>query len=130
MIYDSDSFFDLSLLERIGLLALSLAMAAALIWLARWMRRTLPRPLWIPLSIALFWAFVWLSPQAYYSYYMLIIPDLPLQSVIKSPPGPDTLAALASFTGERTLSAHSKGVLFWALVAATLLPAKTRTSHA
>lgn len=67
-------------------------------------------------AVALFWAFVWLSPQIYYTYYMFLFNDLPVQSVIKSPPGPERIAKLLTFTERQTLAAHTAGVMGWAMI--------------
>ncbi|MEL7464692.1 MAG: hypothetical protein AAFN79_11530 [Pseudomonadota bacterium] len=120
--YDSDSFFDLTLVGRIGLLFLSSGMALGLIAVV-W-RGYRSRPLWLRLigAVALLWLFVWLSPQVYYLYYRFLIPDLPLQWVLKTPPDPLDLAQLLIFQGRETLSDHGKAVLGWCLIAAALAP--------
>ncbi|MEO0820358.1 MAG: hypothetical protein AAF074_08025, partial [Pseudomonadota bacterium] len=68
------------------------------------------------LGLALWWAFLWLSPQVYYTYYRAIIPGLPLQVVIRSPPTPGDALGLLTFTGEDSLSAHGRGVLGWGML--------------
>jgi vacuolar-type H+-ATPase subunit I/STV1 len=110
MSYDGDSFFTLSTAGQIGLAALSVALfagALAVVW--RWPR------IWMALLV--FWLFLWLSPQVYYLYYQMIFDDLPWQIVVKTPPGPGKIAQLLFFFDRPTLSAHSKGVLGWALIA-------------
>ena len=69
----------------------------------------------------MFWLFVWVSPQIYYMYYMIIIPDLPLQWVIWPPASPHSAFEMLFFQGEQNLSAHSQGVLGWLLVVAPFL---------
>ncbi|MEO1612232.1 MAG: hypothetical protein AAFU55_07745 [Pseudomonadota bacterium] len=73
-------------------------------------------------ALTLFWLFVWLSPQIYYLYYRFLIPDLPLQWVLKTPPDPLDIARLLIFQGRETLSDHGKALLGWGLVAAALIP--------
>ena len=120
--YDSDSFFDLTLIGRIGLLLLSSGMALGLIAVV-W-RGFRSRPLWLRLigAFALLWFFVWLSPQVYYLYYRFLIPDLPLQWVLKTPPGPLDIVRLLIFQGRETLSDHGKALLGWGLIAAAVIP--------
>lgn len=116
--YSQDSFFDLSALGQVGLGVLSLTMFVLTVVLShRLLRR---RPIWLRIlgaSVA-FYAFVWLSPQVYYMYYRIVIPDLPLQWVIKTPFGPQRLFELLTFQWRANLSAHSQGVLGWCVLAA------------
>ncbi|MEO1139034.1 MAG: hypothetical protein AAFW87_06220 [Pseudomonadota bacterium] len=83
----------------------------------------MPRAARIVLAITVFWAFLWLSPQVYYFYYMLIIDSLPWQIVIKAPPGAGDLVRLMSFSDDASLSAHGQGALGWAMVAAAVFKA-------
>lgn len=115
--YDGDSFFTLSLGGQVGLVCLSLVLAAICLrieWaFARW--------LWgFVLAGVIFYLFVYLSPQAYYTYYRLLIEDLPAQWVI-SLPSPQTIFDLLSFQGPANLSAHSQGALGWSLFAVALI---------
>lgn len=115
--YEGDSLFTLTVPGQIGLLLLSISLTVgvlALTWLL-----TKRRAIGWRLGIAaiLFYLFIWISPQIYYQYYLLIIDGLPWQIVVKSPPGPAHLAELLSFTFRPNLSAHSKGALGWALLA-------------
>ena len=115
--YQNDSFFDLSTFGQMGLGAISALMGVAVIWLGyRLMRRRRKRRTRMVIALALLWLFVWLSPQVYYTYYIFIIPDLPWQSVIRTPPGPVDMFEILSFSGRQDLSAHSKGLLGWALI--------------
>lgn len=93
-------------------------MGALLVLLVRRLRR----PVWQRLlaALALFWLFVWLSPQIYYGYYLLIFDGLPIQSVIKLPPGPGHMVRLLTFTEEASLSRHGQGLLGWLLIASAL----------
>jgi len=75
----------------------------------------------IPCSLALFWLFIWLSPQVYYMYYRMIIPDLPLQWVIWPPENPLTAFKYLFFQGPQNLSAHGQGLLGWWLIVAPFL---------
>ncbi len=120
--YDGDSFFTLGVAGQIGLLILSLVMAAAALGVTRLM--TFHRPLILRPFIwgVLFISFIWLSPQGYYTYYRLIFDGLPAQSVIKAPPRPEELLAYMTFTGDATLSAHSVGVLGWLMLGVAMLP--------
>ena len=121
--YQGDSFFTLSTAGQAGLAALSLILSVAILVLTR--RLAGGRPLiWrIAIWALLFFLFVWLSPQVYYTYYRMIIPDLPLQWVIRWPDVPETLALMAFMAGD-SLSAHGKGVLGWAMLAAAVWPVR------
>lgn len=115
--YDQDSLFDLSLWGQFGVLCISTGLF--LIWLFTGWRLMKAKPTWLRLVFAfvLFWLFVWFSPQVYYMFYRMIIPDLPLQWVIWPPEGLlDTINFLI-FQGPQSLSAHGKGLLGWCLIA-------------
>ena len=119
--YAEDSFYTLSGAGRIGLVLLSVCLSAAVLWLTWHLttgRKILVR---LGLGVLLFAGFVWLSPQAYYAYYLLLFDGLPLQNVIKPPPSPAQLIGLLTFNGPQTLSAHSLGLLGWALFAISVL---------
>ena len=128
--YEGDSFFTLCVAGQIGLLIVSLLMAAAALGVTRLM--TFHRPLILRPFIwaVLFISFIWLSPQGYYTYYRLIFDGLPAQSVIQAPPRPEELLAFLTFTGDATLSAHSVGVLGWLMLVVAMLPRRKRASVA
>lgn len=114
--YTDDSFYTLTLTGRLGVLALSgllfLVTVGASAALMRG-RRTAVR---LATGAFLFVLFVWLSPQAYYALYRLLIEGLPQQWVIGTPPPLEQLLGLITFTGMATLSAHGQGALFWVVV--------------
>ena len=114
--YDSDSFFTLSDTGQIGLAALSLVLAGAMLFVTYRVTRGRRILLRLALAIVLFAAFEWLSPQVYYTYYRVIIPGLPLQWVIDLVPNPGTVPKLLTFTQSNDLSAHGRGVLGWAML--------------
>ena len=114
--YEGDSFQTLSLTGRMGLVALSFALAAGTGWLVMRFGRNRARVLRVWLAMMAFWAFLWLSPQIYYFYYMILIEGLPWQSVIKHPPSLTDLLSLLSFTDAPSLSNHAKGILGWGLM--------------
>ena len=64
--------------------------------------------------------FVWLSPQVYYVYYLMIFDGLPWQIVVRTPPGPGALVRLLAFQDKASLSAHGQAALGWAMLAAAL----------
>lgn len=123
--YREDSFHTLTLEGQAGLLILSMVLGGLLIWAAR--RTTRRRFLAIRLggAVLVFWAFLWLSPQIYYLYYMILIDGLPLQNVIKSPPGVTEMASLLTFTDCATLSNRGKGVLGWAMMVCNFYRGRT-----
>lgn len=120
-IYEGDSFHTLTALGQIGLVLLSTALSAALLWIGWRVMAGRPFALRIVLALVLFFGFVWLSPQVYYTYYMTLFEGLPWQSVIKSPPGAERLLRLFGFQGPQNMAAHSQGVLGWALVVMAVL---------
>ena len=126
--YDGDSFFTLGVAGQIGLLIVSLLMAAAALGITRLM--TFHRPLILRPFIwaVLFISFIWLSPQGYYTYYRLIFDGLPAQSVIQAPPPPEEILALLTFTGPVTLSAHSVGVLGWLMFVVAVWPQRRKNA--
>ncbi|MEP3279095.1 MAG: hypothetical protein ABJN26_24300 [Stappiaceae bacterium] len=114
--YSEDSFHTLSSGGQIGLLCLSLSLTI-LVLIAAWrLMRGRPLSVRIAIAIVLFLLFVWLSPQVYYTYYLIIFEGLPLQIVVRSPPGPWQLANLMFFQDGTNLSAHGKGLLGWLLL--------------
>ena len=115
--YAQDSFFDLGPLGQVGLALLSLGLFGLVAGAVG--RGCRDGPLWLRLvwALGLFWAFVWLSPQVYYLYYRFLIPDLPLQWVVKAPPGPWRLVELLTFQWRANLAAHGQGVMGWSLAA-------------
>ncbi len=73
------------------------------------------------LALILFTIFVWLSPQIYYLYYLVLFEDLPWQIVIARPPTPSELAGQLFFQERHNLSFHSRGVLGWIMFVLALL---------
>jgi len=114
--YAQDSFHTLSGPGQVGLVVLSVILTSLILWTAwRLMaRRNVTTRL--VLAVTLFFAFVWLSPQIYYTYYLTLFEGLPWQIVVKRPPDPMTLWHILSFQHGATLSAHSLGLLGWALI--------------
>lgn len=121
--YDQDTFFQLTLLARTGLVLLSLIMAFALIMLILLVCKKLPRLnvlfgvfSHVSIAILFLWLFLWLSPQIYYFYYQVIIGDLPWQNVISTPPSLGDLAHMLSFQSPNSLSHLAKAALGWVLM--------------
>ena len=114
--YDSDSFFSLTMAARIGLLLLSFGLAA--LTAAAFIKMTcrMAWPVRLLLAPVYLWIFVWLSPQVYYLYYMTLFDHLPLHNVVQSPPRPSQIMRLLSFTGKAALSQHATGLLGWGLI--------------
>ncbi|MEO9575176.1 MAG: hypothetical protein ABJ263_07370 [Tateyamaria sp.] len=128
--YEGDSFYTLTVWGQVGLVIVSIAFALAALTITRIM--TVLRPLLLrpPIWFVLFICFVWASPQGYYAYYRLVIDGLPAQSVIDAPPRPEVLVALLTFRGPATLSAHSVGLLGWAMLVVALLPRRKKCRDA
>lgn len=120
--YPDDSFFTLSLAGQVGLALLSCLLAVGtvlLVW--RVSRRGVP-VLRLLMGLAVFWVFVWLSPQVYYGYYLLIFDGLPLQWVVQNPPSLVHVAELLGFAAQEDLSHHGQGVLGWLCIGTALWP--------
>ncbi|MEO1397259.1 MAG: hypothetical protein AAFU56_00140 [Pseudomonadota bacterium] len=128
-LYGEDSLFTLALPARIGLVALSTLLAVLILWLAR--RWSLGRHpvMCLAIGLGLFAAFEWVSPQIYYTYYLIIFDTLPIQMVIDWPPGPVQLFKLLTFSDNANLSFHSRGVLGWSLLLVSVLSGRTRSSR-
>lgn len=114
--YSEDSFHTLSIYGRLAVLVLSMAMFAGLFGASYILMKGRRGAVRIVIAAALFWVFVWLSPQVYYTLYGFLFDGLPRQWVVGTPPTLDELWGLITFSGRQTLSAHGKGLLFWALV--------------
>ena len=118
--YHGDTFFHLSIPGQIGLALLSGFLALVTLWCFIKISSRFGALVKVLPAFVLLWLFTWLSPQVYYTYYWLTFEALPLQNVIQYPPGIGTLIKLITFSGDGTLSAHSKGLLFWLMVSAGL----------
>lgn len=128
--YDSDSFYTLTLWGRTGLLAVSFLFALAAIALTRVMVLRKPVLLRVPIWAFLFILFVWASPQGYYTYYRMIFDGLPAQSVLGALPPPGQIIALLTFQHQTSLSAHSVGVLGWVMLIVALWPKRSKCRNA
>ena len=116
--YAGDSLFTLTPPQITGVLLLGAALWT--VCLAA-VRAVGPRGLRIGAALVLAWAFEWLSPQAFYSYYRLILDGLPAQWVVGwPPPGPAHMARLMGFSLEASLSAHGRALVAWSLLLAAL----------
>lgn len=118
--YAEDSFFSLTIAGRAGLIVLTLLLFAGSIAVVRVMTRVWATPIRVVAAIMLFWVFVWLSPQIYYLYYMVVFNGLPLQNVIHPPPTPLDIFRLMTFSDYATLSDHGKGIMAWMMIVAAL----------
>lgn len=114
--YTDDTFFHLGPLAQAGLLTISVLLACATLYLVIRITRNLPWYFGLLLAALVFWAFEWVSPQVYYLYYWVIFDSLPMQWVIGWPPPLKETIQLVFFSGEDTISAHSRAALFWLLV--------------
>ncbi len=94
---------------------LSATLALLTLWAARRVMRRNSVLGRLATALVAFALFVWLSPQVYYAYYLMIFDGLPLQWVIGWPALRDVVD-LATFTGPANMSAHSQGLLFWVLI--------------
>jgi hypothetical protein len=122
--FAEDSFFTLSLMERIGLLSLSLVLSAICIVLVY----LIPywRPLRVFIAVVVFYLFVWLSPQLYYLYYIMIFDGLPWQMVVRMPPLLSDLFAVVFFVQSENLAKVSQAILFWLMIFAAIARRQTK----
>lgn len=120
--YDSDSFFTLTLAGRIGLVAVSACFALFSLFVTRVLTIGRTGVARFIIWAAVYLGFVWISPQGYYAYYRIIFDDLPAQWVIGNPPAARELLELLSFRAPRTLSAHGIGILGWLMLVVTVWP--------
>lgn len=117
--YENDTFFHLGAMGGAGLVVLSIVMMVLMIKITRIVAKLLPFQIWtVVTAIFLFWVFIWLAPQVYYLYYLIIFDDLPFQAVVGwPPPTGEDIVDLILFRGDSSLSAHSRGALFWLMTA-------------
>ena len=120
--YESDSFFTLTVWGRVGLVALSIGFALAALGVTRVMTLYRPIVIRVPIWAFLFIMFVWVSPQGYYMYYRMLFDGLPAQSVLGALPPPQEVIALLTFRHTTSLSSHAVGVLGWAMLITALWP--------
>lgn len=119
--YEFDSFFTLTIWERVGLFAVSLLFAAICLGLVWVLCRGRAWPLRLLIAVVVLWVFVWVSPQGYYAYYRMIFDDLPPRWVIPEIPSLWDMWGHLTFSGRATLSSHTKGILGWILLVTALL---------
>ena len=122
--YANDSIHTLTITQQIGLGFISLALLSMMIFLSLKLFRNKPMIVRIMVAIGLFYLFVWLSPQLYYAYYILIFEDLPIQLVIKAPPSIGPLVKILTLQNNIRLSDHSLAFLGWVLISLALLKRK------
>lgn len=122
--YENDSFLTLSTAERIGLVSVTLLLSFLLIWLF-WMTKKHVN-IWIRplLALVFLYLFIWLSPQIYYLYYLIIFDFLDIKNVIHPPFNPLTLLNLLAFSESEKLADHGKGILGWILIILSFLNPK------
>jgi hypothetical protein len=119
--YDGDSFFSLTMAARIGLLLLSFGLAALTAVAFIKITCRMAWPVRLLLAPGFLWIFVWLSPQVFYLYYMMLFDHLPLHNVVQPPPRPSQIMRLLSFAGKASLSHHAAGLLGWGLIVLAFL---------
>jgi hypothetical protein len=119
--YATDSIHTLTTTQQIGLGFISLALLCVMVFLSLKLIKNKHVLVRIIIAIGLFYLFIWLSPQLYYAYYLLIFMDLPIQLVIKAPPGIGPLVKILTLQNSATLSNHSLTFLGWALISLALM---------
>ena len=114
--YADDTFFQLVLIGRVGLVAISVAMGMLAIWGTWALTRRARLPARILAALGFFCVFEWLTPQVHYLWYVLVIDGLPLQWVIAPWPDPGVVWRVMGFQGTPDLSNHGRAALGWALL--------------
>ncbi len=122
--YSQDSFHTLTGVQQIGLGAISMLLFLLFFYVLFQLTESRSLPKNLVIFCTMFFLFVWLSPQIYYMYYLLIFTGLPMQIVIHAPPTPWSLIKLLSFHEKASLSDHSKAVLGWVLIAVVIIRRK------
>jgi len=132
-IYERDTFFELTLPGRAGLIMLSILLAFIVIYIAFILYKHRPRQspgidlgLRLLTAAILLWLFLWLSPQIYYLYYQAIFDGLPWQIVITTPPSIRDLGDILLFQNKNSLAEHSKAILGWILILGALIATRKR----
>ena len=125
--YPGDSFWTLSELGRIGVIAISVSGLLILTALSalktnrilRWSQHRWRLLVWlldVALTLVLFGVLFSVSPQVYYSFYQEIIADLPNQWVIDGPFNWDRLRDIALPTAQGPLADHGATIAMGGLV--------------
>lgn len=104
--------------------AVALSSALAAMGVVHALRRSAP-PLRLLGALAVGYAYLWLSPQAFYALYRVLLDGLPAQWVADLPSIGRWLRTL-TFSEEVSLSRLAQGALLWGLVLASLSPGSGR----
>ena len=119
-VYADDTFFHLSLVGQVGLVLISLLLAAITLagtWALTRRRGLVTRVL---ASLGVVVVFEWLAPQIHYLWYLVVIDGLPLQWVVPLYPQPAAAWQVLGFQLPESLSAHSRAALGWLVIATAL----------
>jgi hypothetical protein len=119
--YVNDSIHTLTTTQQIGLGFISLALLCMMVFVSLKLFTNKPFIVRFIIAIGLFYLFIWLSPQLYYAYYLLIFTDLPIQLVIKAPSSIGQLIKIFTLQSSATLSNHSLAFLGWVLISLALM---------
>lgn len=114
--YEADTFFNLSILARVGLAALSITLFGLTLAAFYLVAKRMSLASRLVTAMVFLWVFIWLSPQIYYIYYMLLFDGLQLQNVIHPPPNAQEIFAIMTFSDKVIISAHAKAILGWAMI--------------
>ena len=124
--YPDDSFWSLGLGGRAGVCVISTVGLSLVFLLLFWKSRffiRLPLAIGLPLDLVaglLIYSVIYsLSPQAYYTLYQFVFPDLPIQIVIRYVLDPD-LPQIATLPVTASMSDHLAGLALWAVLPFTL----------
>ncbi|MEM1298634.1 MAG: hypothetical protein AAGH68_05080 [Pseudomonadota bacterium] len=114
--YADDTFFHLSFVGRVGLVAISGAMGALAMWGTWRLTRNIRWPARILAALGMFCVFEWLAPQVHYLWYRQVIDGLPSQWVIGPWPDPSAVWRVMGLQEPASLSVHGRATLGWSLL--------------
>lgn len=127
--YPGDSFATLSLAGMAGVIVISTAGLAAIYALCgaksrRILRDQPTRPALLVLdlivSVAIFGLFYAVSPQVFYTFYQMIFPDLPNQTVLRLPLAIDQFRGAVAMAPTGSLASHLAGIGLLGIIPFTL----------
>lgn len=129
--YPGDSYWTLGLTGRLGVAAISASGVTLLFALLTLktriilaLKRQATGTAWaiidMAAGLALFAVGFSAAPQVFYTFYRMIIPDLPQQWVIKGWVDWDRLSGIARLSSDAALADHTAGITLWSIIPFTL----------
>ncbi len=126
--YPGDSLYTLGPVEAVALAILTLLLLLCACYVSWHITGAVLRRVQVGKAVAviggllngvavlvMYWLFLSMVPQLYYTVYLQIFPDLPLQWVVRGLIPLDTFHATLIFREQPSLSVHAAGLLGWVL---------------